>query len=63
MVGDPEWIEAAKNTSWRAREVRAQALPAPQGAKHQKNQEDEDRHNDSERVLAPLVRHEPGTLT
>jgi len=48
MVGDPERVEAAKNTSGRSRGVRAPAGPASDDVKHQKKQEAGDRHNDSE---------------
>lgn len=56
MVGEPEYIEAAKNTSWRARKVRAPAGPASEDVKHQKKQEAEDRHNDSESGDGALLR-------
>lgn len=56
MVGDPECVEAAKNTSWRAREVRAPAGPASEDVKHQKKQEAEDTHNDSESGDGALLR-------
>jgi len=56
MAGDPECVEAAKNTSGPAREVRAPAGPASAEVKHQKNKDTEDRHNDSESGDGALLR-------